>query len=151
MNHRFFEKNLSAYVDGELAERQLEALEGHLRECSACQRRIGELKGIRDQIRKAATASLPDNFYYSVRRALQEEEQASVIWLGTERFARNIVLGLCLIVLLMVAYTSYFDQQQVVGVDRYFNGEPADSAAHAVIGSQQELSKTDVMMAALTK
>lgn len=151
MRHRFFEKNLSAYVDGELAGSGLEALQEHLRDCHSCQRQLKELRGIRDDIRNAATVSLPDNFYYSVRRAVQQEKQSSVVWLGTERFARNIVLGLCLVVLLMVVFTSYFEQQQPVGVDRYFNGEPTDSAAHAVIGSQQELSKSDVMMAALTK
>jgi len=151
MNHRFFEKNLSAYVDNELTGSHLEALREHLRECRSCQSRLEELKGIRQDIREAATVSLPDNFYYAVRRAVREEEQVSVIWLGTERFARNVVLGLCLIVLVMVVFTSYFEQPQTVGVDRYFNGEPTDSAAHAVIGSQQELSKTDVMMAALTK
>ncbi|HCA78242.1 MAG TPA: hypothetical protein DEP53_00765 [Bacteroidetes bacterium] len=151
MNHKFFEHQLSAFVDRELTEEQTESMREHIGGCGACRRQVQQLESIRSQIRSAASVTLPDNFIYSVRSAIHREENESVAWLGTERLARNVVVGLCILVLGMVAFESYLEPQQSLGVDRYFNGEPADSAAQAFIGGQQELSKADVLMAALTK
>jgi anti-sigma factor RsiW len=151
MKHRIFEQRLSAYVDRELAAEQMESMREHIEACEICRRRLQELHAIRNQIRASATLTMPDNFFYSVRSAIRREERESVAWLGTERLARNVVVGLCILVLGMLAFESYLKPQQSIGVDRYFTGESADSTAQAVIGSQQELSKADVLMAALTK
>lgn len=151
MKHKVYEQQLSAYVDRELPEVHVEPMRKHIEGCAACRRQVQELHSIRSQIRAAATLTLPDNFIYSVQSAIRREESESVLWSGTERLARNVVVGLCILVLCMVAFESYLTPQQSFGVDRYFNSEPADSAAQTVIGSQQELSKADVLMAALTK
>jgi anti-sigma factor RsiW len=151
MRHRSFEKKLSAYVDNELTEVQKEMVRRHIQDCATCQRRIQEVGSIRRQIREAATVTLPDNFPFMVRSAIRREQQESVAWLGTERLARNVVVALCILVVGVIAFGSYFEERPAIGVDRYFHGEASDSAAQAVIGGQRELSKTDVMMAALTK
>jgi anti-sigma factor RsiW len=151
MNHKAFQQKLSAYVDHELAEEQTELMRKHIEGCAACRRQLQELHSIRTQIRAAATVTLPDNFIYSVKGAIRREQSESVVWLGTERLARNVVVGLCILVLGMVVFESYLTPQQSFGVDRYFNGEPADSAAQTIIGSQQELSKADILMAVMTR
>lgn len=151
MNHKHFERQLSAYVDREMDERQMELMRSHVEGCPACRSRLAELEAIRSELRTAASVNLPDHFVFSVRSAIRREEAESVAWLGTERFARNVVVALCLLVLVMIAFESYLAPQQPIGLDRYFNAEVADSAAQAVIGSQQELSKADVLMAALTR
>ena len=151
MNHKLHERQLSAYVDNELNEKEVDVVRRHVEGCSLCKQRVQVLKHIRTSIRDAASISLPATFVYSVQRAVQQQEQEYVLWLGPERFARNIVVALCLVVLTLVAVGSYLTPQPVVGEDRYFSGEPSDSAAHAVIGSQDELSKDDVMIAALTR
>jgi anti-sigma factor RsiW len=156
MNHKFFEQQLSTYVDNELSDTEAKTLLTHIEGCGLCQQRVQELRAIRNSIRDAASVVLPATFAYSVQRAVRREEQEYVIWLGPERFARNIVVGLCVVVLALVAVGSYLTPQSsvgqsVIGEDRYFSGEPSDSAAHSVIGSQRELSKDDVMIAALTR
>jgi anti-sigma factor RsiW len=151
MNHKPFERQLSAYVDNELSESEAKSLRSHIEGCALCQQRVQVLSAIRTSIRDAASVVLPETFVYSVQRAVRLREQEYVIWLGPERFARNIVVALCVFVFALVAVGSYLSPQPVVGEDRYFSGEPSDSAAHAVIGSQVELSKDDVMIAALTR
>lgn len=151
MKHKIFERQLSAFVDRELTEEQMEPMREHIAGCAACRRHVQELDSIRSQIRSAATVTLPDNFIYSVRSAIRREQNESVAWLGTEQFARNVVVALCILVLVMVAFESYLTPQQSFGVDRYFNSEAVDSTAQAFIGGQQELSKADVLMAAITK
>jgi len=151
MNHKKFDRQLSAYVDGEMDEQQRESMRLHIEGCALCRRRMAEHESISHQLRAAATVTLPDNFVMSVRSAIRRQESDSVAWLGPERFARNVVVALCVFLLAMLVFESYLVPQQTIGVDRYFNAEVADSAAQTVIGSQQELSKADVLMAALTK
>lgn len=151
MNHKSYERRLSEYVDNELGEQEAREVRAHVDGCAGCQQRIQILRAIRTSIRGAATVVLPEGFVSSVQRGVLQQEQEYVLWLGPERFARNIVVALCIVVLALVAAGSYLAPQPVVGEDRYFSGEPSDSVAHAVIGSQRELSKDDVMVAALTK
>jgi anti-sigma factor RsiW len=151
MNHKSIEQLLSAFVDNELDETGMNSVRAHIEGCASCQNRVKVMRSIRMKIRDAATIELPDNFIYSVHGAIRRDDQESVVWLGTERFARNVFVALCLIVFAVVAYSSFLEPQPPVGVSLYFSGEASDSAAHAVLGSQQELSKEDVMMAALTK
>lgn len=151
MNHTTMHQYLSAYVDHELGEAEAKALSEHLSGCTSCQQRMKDMESIRLTIKDAATANLPDNFAYSVLRSVRQEQQESVVWLGTERLARNVVVALCILVFAVVAFGSFLKPAQTFGVDRYLSGEPSDSAAHAVLGSQQAISKEDVMIAALTK
>lgn len=157
MNHKLRERQLSAYVDNELSENDAQSVREHLEECAQCQRQVQVLRAIRMSIRDAASVVLPETFVYSVQRAIRQEEQEYVVWLGPERFARNLVAALSIIVLTLVAVGSYLTPQAVVGLpvaggeERYISSEPSDSAAHALLGSQRELSKDDVIIAALTR
>jgi anti-sigma factor RsiW len=151
MNHKKMQQMLSAFVDNELGEAWMKLVREHLAGCASCQQRLQELQSIRARIRDAATVDLPDNFVYSVQRSIRREQQESIIRLGTERFARNVVFALCVLVFGVVAFGSLLEPQPTLGEDRYISGEPSDSAAHAVLGSQQVISKEDVMIAALSK
>lgn len=151
MSHQKMQQMLSAFVDNELGEVWMKSVREHLAGCASCQQRLQELRSIRTRIRDAATVELPDNFVYSVQRSIRREEQESVMWLGTERFARNVVFALCVLVFGVVAFGSLLEPQPTLGEDRYISGEPSDSAAHAVLGSPQVISKEDVMIAALSK
>ncbi len=151
MNHTSMQRLLSAYVDHELSESEAREVQRHMGGCTECQQHFQELTAIRARIREAATVELPDNFVYSVQRSIRREEQESVLWLGTERFARNVVVALSVLVFAVLVFGNALKPQQAVGVDRYLSGDPSDSAAHAVLGSQQAISKDDVMMAALTR
>ena len=123
MNHKSIEQQLSAYVDNELNESEAKSVRTHIEGCALCQQQVQVLRAIRTSIRDAATVVLPETFIYSVQRAVRREEQEYVIWLGPERFARNIVVALCVLVFTLVAVGSYLSPQPVVGEDRYFSGD----------------------------
>ena len=151
MTHTRMYRLLSAYADNELGENESREVGQHLGICTTCQQRLQEMRSIRTKIREAATVDLPDNFIFAVQRSIRREEQESVVWLGTERFARNVFVVLTVLVFAVVLLGNMLKPQQAVGVDRYLSGEVTDSAAHAVLGSQQAISKDDVMMAALSR
>lgn len=69
MNHKSFEKQLSAYVDNELNESEAKSVWAHIEGCSLCQQQVQVLRAIRMSIREAASVVLPESFIYSVQRA----------------------------------------------------------------------------------
>ena len=79
------------------------------------------------------------------------EEEGEVVWLGTERFARRLVLALSVFVICVVGLGSLFEPEQSVTVDRYLTSEPSDSLARRVLEPHQEISKDDIVYAALSK
>ena len=121
MNHNKLERLVSAYVDHELDERGMNSIRAHIEGCVSCKKQLEELQLIRVRIREAATASLPDNFVFSVRGAIRREEQESVVWLGPERFARKLVVMLSILVFGIIAYSSMTEPQPSMGVSQYFS------------------------------
>jgi hypothetical protein len=109
------------------------------------------MRAIRPQIRSAADVSLPDNFAFSVLRAARFERENSLAWLGAERFARDLVFGLTLVVMVLVGLGTFLQSEPPLHVDRYLAGEPTDSLTQRVMENQGEILKEDVVLAALTK
>lgn len=151
MNHKRIERLLSPYLDGELPEPHQRELSEHLRSCESCRLRLEELRSIKHQIRSAADVSLPQNFAYSVLRAARREKENTLVWLGAERFARNVVFGLSVLVICLVGLGTFLKSEPPVRVDRYLAGEATDSLTQRVLDNQGEISKDDVVFAALTK
>jgi negative regulator of sigma E activity len=55
-------EQLSAYLDGELAERERKPLEAHLVNCTDCQRELAELRQVRQLLHALPTPALPRSF-----------------------------------------------------------------------------------------
>jgi anti-sigma factor RsiW len=151
MNHRTIELLLSPYLDDELTERERDEVAAHLRGCDSCRIRLEELRALRRQIQMAADIDLPDNFAYAVLRAARSEQENSLRWLGAERFARNVVIGLVVIVLCLIGLGTMMTAEPPLRVDRYLAAEATDSLTRQVLDQQIELSKDDVVYAAVTK
>ena len=151
MNHRTIERLLSPYLDEELPEPQRSEVSEHLRACASCAERLVELGTIRRQIQEAADAALPENFAYSVLRAARMEQESTLRWLGAERFARNVVLGLSVMVVCLIGLGTVLKTEPPVRVDRYLAAEPTDSLTQQVLGQEGEISKADVVYAAVIR
>jgi len=142
---------LSLYADDELTAEQRQEVTDHLASCDSCRRSVEEMRAVRVQIRKAADVSLPDNFVYSVLRAARSEQEETVVWLSTERFARNVVVALSVLVLTLIGLGTFLRPEPPVRVDRYLITEPSDTLAGQVLGTQGEIPKDVMVYAALTK
>ncbi len=64
-NHRFTQENLSAYLDGELSERDAGRVRAHLADCQVCQRELLELQATIRSLSELPRASLPRSFALS--------------------------------------------------------------------------------------
>jgi hypothetical protein len=60
--HRAFREDLSAYLDGQLSEREKRRLEEHLSLCAGCRRELDELRAVVEAVRSLAAAPVPRSF-----------------------------------------------------------------------------------------
>jgi anti-sigma factor RsiW len=145
------EQLLSSYLDDELTENERREVSEHLASCESCRQSIEELRALGGRIREAADVTLPDNFVYSVLRSARREKENTVVWLSTEKFARNVVVALSLFVLALVGLGTFLQPEPALRVDRYLITEPTDTLAGQVLGTQGEISKDVMVYAVLTK
>jgi anti-sigma factor RsiW len=145
------EQLLSLYVDDELTGEERREVSEHLASCESCRLSIEEMRALRVRIKEAADVSLPDNFVYSVLRSVRREDENTVVWLSTEKFARNVVVVLSVVVLALVGLGTFLRPEPPIRVDRYLISEPTDTLAGQVLGMQGEISKDVMVYAVLTK
>jgi anti-sigma factor RsiW len=145
------EQLLSLYVDDELTGEERREVSEHLAACESCRLSIEEMRALRVRIKEAADVSLPDNFVYSVLRSARREDENTVVWLSTEKFARNVVVVLSVVVLALVGLGTFLRPEPPIRVDRYLISEPTDTLAGQVLGMQGEISKDVMVYAVLTK
>ncbi|MEI7905382.1 MAG: anti-sigma factor [Candidatus Firestonebacteria bacterium] len=74
MIHRFVEKNISAYIDGELSGLQKQLLAAHLTSCHRCFSKYKHLKSVVKGLREVCRESVPADFENALRSRLSGVE-----------------------------------------------------------------------------
>lgn len=64
---------LSAYLDGDLGVRDLERVQAHLETCPSCQREYGEMRALRNLLRRLPEPVPSDGFLERIHWRLQRE------------------------------------------------------------------------------
>ncbi|MBC7236454.1 MAG: zf-HC2 domain-containing protein [Chloroflexi bacterium] len=78
LDHRFAVGNLSPYIDGQLAPRERERIERHLRTCPLCRQELAELRTMRALLRRAPQRRVPRSF--TLPLSAQNEQAAFRRW-----------------------------------------------------------------------
>lgn len=74
MNCRDVEPQLTAYLDGELADDRGSAIRGHLRSCAACRHIAADEGALRDGLRELAPVDPPASLWANVQAQLAKAE-----------------------------------------------------------------------------
>ncbi len=151
MSHKQFQRLLSLYLDNEVSAEETLQIERHLEACDECKQRLQVFHAVKAHIHSGGNFELPGSFAQSVARRIRQEQEGSVRWLGPEIFARRLVLGLFIIVMCLVGLGSFFQPEQTVTMDRYLRAEHQDSVSLQVLTPQSEISKDDILYAAMSK
>ncbi|MBI3004189.1 MAG: zf-HC2 domain-containing protein [Ignavibacteriales bacterium] len=151
MKHQDIQNRLSEYIDGELAGPVLSAVEAHLSTCSECVGIVSQFRNIRAGIKERADVELSGSFSANALRSIRLQIDESGNWTPAEFIARRTVLALSIVVLLLVGLTSFNFQEEEISVERYLRGEASDSAESQILFNGDEISKDDVLMAAVSK
>ena len=151
MNHRNFRELISALKDGELTGADAQAATSHLETCPECRAYRELLNQTRTVIREKGVMELSSAFTGRVMRSVRTDEEQVQTWLPVEQFARHLVLGLSLAVVLVVTVSLMFHPSDPVLIEPYLAGEHSDSSVTRTLLTNDTISKDDVLFAAVTR
>ena len=151
MNHEEIQSWLSAFVDDELEDPAKAVVAEHIKSCLACRVRVSQLVTLKRNIRAAGNYELPFSFASTVARSVRHGEELEVSWDGIEHFVQKFVVGLAMLVLLLIALTTFRTNEEPVPMERYLSGLASDTAAAQILTKHGTVTRDDVVIAAFTR
>nr|MBC7246065.1 zf-HC2 domain-containing protein [Chloroflexota bacterium] len=98
--HEFCQEELSAFLDGQLSQRERQRVERHLKKCSACQRDLVSLQQTVALLRSTPVLKPPRSFFIPVsERAKQKQAQRTRLVYGYLRAATAVATVLLVLVI----------------------------------------------------
>lgn len=101
LEHRFTQKNLSAYLDGQLTDSEKERLEHHLAECSQCQEELATLCSTVELLHAVPSVPLPRSF--KLPASAEEERERYRFWSRTHKALRTATAVVSLLLVLLLS------------------------------------------------
>jgi anti-sigma factor RsiW len=80
VSHHRLQRDLSAYLDEELAPEAMSEVRGHLEQCSACQAELDGLREIRRLLGRLEAPELPRGFDAALRSRVDRPEGGRYTW-----------------------------------------------------------------------
>jgi anti-sigma factor RsiW len=149
MNHNTMLQKLSAYADNELESSDRNEVEEHLRGCPECRLALRVTLGVRHGIKQAADYQLPGSFAADVARSMRTRREEERSWLGVEVISRRLVFSLAVACAVIVGASALNQPEGVTQPERYFVGDSPDTSVTRSLLQQENISKEDVLLAAV--
>ncbi|MCX6120598.1 MAG: zf-HC2 domain-containing protein [Ignavibacteriales bacterium] len=151
MNHKKIQLLVSSYLDGEVNESEKAEALSHLEVCPECRRFIEQAKLMRENICALGEVELANSFAAHVAYSVEKRDEQTVEWLGIEPSARNTFILLATLVLILFFFTSYNNNTGSAMNDQLLNKITSNSVSTQVLLQQENLSKSDLLYAVMTK
>jgi anti-sigma factor RsiW len=101
--HHHVERQLSAYLDRELAPEEEAAVRQHLAGCAACRQELDRLSALKRMLAALPERPLPEGFWSALRRELQRGSRpAPIRWFGGWRARPVPALAAAAVVVLLL-------------------------------------------------
>lgn len=106
MTHARWQRQLSAFLDGELLPREAEAVRAHLEQCESCRAELERLQSVKVLLGRLPERPVPGTLWTSIRARLERPgeswlERAEHWWWGAFRRPALAAAALTLVVLLV--------------------------------------------------
>jgi predicted anti-sigma-YlaC factor YlaD len=151
MNHKKMQVLVSSYLDGEVNNSETADVLSHLEVCSECRQFIEHAKLIREEICALGEVKLANSFAARVAYSVGKRDEQSIEWLGIEPLARNTFIVLAAFVLVMFLFTSFNNNTSTAMNEQLLNRLTSNSVSTRVLLQQENLSKSDLLYAVMTK
>ena len=151
MNHKKLQVLVSSYLDGEVDDSEKTIVLSHLEQCPDCRAFIQQAKRIREEICALGEVKLTNSFTARVTYSVERRDEQTVEWLGIEPSARNTFILLAGVVLIMFLLTSFNNNTVTAMDDQLLNRIVPYSVSTHVLLQKENLSRSDVLYAVMTK
>lgn len=131
--HARLRHQLSAYIDGQLSDKERKNLEAHLGACPACQRELAELKATVATLQALPLEAAPRSFALSPEQVARQPRPAPVSGLALPMRLAGAALAATLAVLLVVDLADVGGNGEIaapaaIPVDQAMEAPPAPAA-----------------------
>jgi uncharacterized membrane protein SirB2 len=106
---------------------------------------------MRENICALGEVELANSFTARVAYSVEKRDEQTVEWLGIEPSARNTFILLAGLVLVMFFLTSFNNNTASAMNDQLLSRITSDSVSERVLLQQENLSKSDLLYAVMTK
>jgi len=151
MNHKIIQLLVSSSLDGEVNESEKAEVCFHLEGCSECRQFIQHAQLIRNEISSLGEVKLANYFAERVAHSVDKRDEQTMEWLGIEPLARNTFIVLAGFVLVLFFFTGFNTSAASSMNDQLFNRITSTSVSTQVLLQQENLSKSDLLYAVMTK
>jgi anti-sigma factor RsiW len=151
MNHNNLKLLVSSYLDGEVNDTEKTMTLSHLEICPECRQFIEHAKLIREEICALGEVKLDNSFAVRVAYSVEKRDEQALEWLGIEPSARNTFILLAGFVFIMFFFTSVNNDVAPSMNDQLLNRISSNSVSTNVLLQQENLSKSDLLFAVMTK
>ena len=151
MNHKTISQLLSSYADGELKSGDMDWIRRHLESCADCRKSLAQFTEIRREIHSLSAVDLRSSFPSDVMRTIRLRQSDGPASMNEEFTARRILIALSILVLLLAGVASFNRGQSPASLDRYLTGEVTESTESRILLTHDEISKDDILVAAVSK
>jgi anti-sigma factor RsiW len=151
MNHKEIQLFMSSYLDGEIRDSEELMVLKHLDVCSECRQFVKNGREIREEIRALGEVDLPYAFAAHLSHSIERRDEQVKEWLGVEPLARNTFFVLAIVVLVIFMFTSFIGSPSGFTRDQLLSGYSIDSVSTRILLQQDDISKSDLLYAVMTK
>jgi anti-sigma factor RsiW len=151
MNHKKIQLLVSSYLDDEVSDSEKAEVLSHLEVCSECRQFIEHAKLMKEEISTLGEVKLENSFASRVAYSVEKRDEQTVEWLGIEPSARNTFFLLAGFVLIIIFLTSFNNNTASAMNDQLLSRITSDSVSTRVLLQRENLSKSDLLYAVMTK
>ncbi|MHC4942138.1 MAG: anti-sigma factor family protein [Planctomycetota bacterium] len=114
-----FRKQLSAYSDDALPEKESRQVEAHLERCEACREAWQEVQALQEEVAALPPVTAPEGFKASVMQEIHDKGSDGLLVMKPRRLSRSLIMSLAasFIIVAISVFLIYTSQQQSETVD----------------------------------
>jgi predicted anti-sigma-YlaC factor YlaD len=151
MNHKKIQILVSSNLDNEINEYEKADVLTHLETCSECRQFVERARHIREGFSGFGEVILSSSFTMQVLHSVEQKEELTVERLGIEPSARNTFILLASLVVVLFFITNFNNNTASAMNDQLLSRITSDSISTHILLQQENLSKSDLLYAVMTK
>jgi len=139
-------EQISAYIDGELSEKERRDLEAHLATCPRCAEELRSLQRLKTLMGKKEPMKAGAFFWTRLAAALEDQQRAEMTWRGLASLTKRFVIGLTAALGLAIAISLLTRPKPEVNLQNYLLDSNIRTSERILLLQEEPPSSEDVLL-----